>query len=109
MFAKPAKENGEVAAVPLACVICRERHLKCDGGTPSCSRCIDSKQKCYYVQSRRGHRPAKKRQHSEDLADKNSETNTGSSSVSAEDYLAQVCSTFKLFEHKLIPQSLALL
>lgn len=109
MFAKPTKENGEAAAVPLACVVCRERHLKCDGGTPSCSRCIDSKQKCYYVQSRRGHRPAKKRQRSEESADKNSDTNTGSSSVSAEDYLAQVCINIRVFFTQLISRSLALL
>ena len=54
----------ETQAVPLACVVCRERHLKCDGIKPTCSRCIDSKQQCFYVQSRRGHRPSRKRQRS---------------------------------------------
>ena len=49
--------------MPLACVACRERHLKCDG-KPRCSRCLDSDQSCLYVQSRRGHRPSRKRQRS---------------------------------------------
>ena len=89
MTTNKAKENGESAAVPLACVVCRERHLKCDGGTPSCSRCNDSKQNCHYVQSRRGHRPTKKRQRPEETTEK-SETN-GSNISSPSDYQSQVC------------------
>ena len=56
----------DAPAVPLACGVCRERHLKCDGLMPSCSRCLDSRQKCFYVQSRRGHRPTRKRQRSDE-------------------------------------------
>ncbi|KAF2459203.1 hypothetical protein BDY21DRAFT_203329 [Lineolata rhizophorae] len=38
---------------PLACVVCRSRHLKCDGGLP-CSRCREDGEDCRYVKSRRG-------------------------------------------------------
>ncbi|KAA8898256.1 hypothetical protein FN846DRAFT_751940, partial [Sphaerosporella brunnea] len=40
--------------VALACTECRSRHLKCDAGTPSCSRCIADKRECNYIKSRRG-------------------------------------------------------
>ncbi|TGZ77021.1 hypothetical protein EX30DRAFT_352195 [Ascodesmis nigricans] len=40
--------------VALACTECRSRHLKCDAGTPSCSRCLADKRECTYVKSRRG-------------------------------------------------------
>jgi hypothetical protein len=40
--------------VALACTECRSRHLKCDAGTPVCSRCLADKRECNYVKSRRG-------------------------------------------------------
>ena len=38
----------------LACVPCRSRHIKCDGGRPHCSRCREAQQQCQYMRSRRG-------------------------------------------------------
>lgn len=43
----------------LACTECRRKHLKCDGGAPICSRCLESDRECVYVQSRRGYKPQK--------------------------------------------------
>ncbi|KAH8648284.1 hypothetical protein BGZ60DRAFT_509359 [Tricladium varicosporioides] len=40
---------------PTACVLCRSKHLKCDGN-PTCSRCLSEGLECHYVKSRRGHR-----------------------------------------------------
>lgn len=40
--------------VALACTECRSRHLKCDAGSPSCSRCLADKRDCNYIKSRRG-------------------------------------------------------
>src|SRR3954470_7469895 len=41
------------SAVAVACVQCRSRHLKCDGGA-RCSRCTQEGIQCSYVKSRRG-------------------------------------------------------
>ncbi|KAF2206105.1 hypothetical protein GQ43DRAFT_467638 [Delitschia confertaspora ATCC 74209] len=41
------------ASVAVACVPCRSRHLKCDGGV-RCSRCRADGVECSYVKSRRG-------------------------------------------------------
>lgn len=48
----------------LACLPCRSRHLKCDGGRPRCGRCAgldvvagiggEEEEECRYTQSRRG-------------------------------------------------------
>lgn len=46
----------ESGSVPLACKPCRDRHVKCDGLQPVCSRCYDSKQYCVYIPSQRGRR-----------------------------------------------------
>lgn len=40
--------------VSLACLPCRSRHVKCDSGLPSCSRCKFDGRQCKYMQSRRG-------------------------------------------------------
>ncbi|PGH08480.1 hypothetical protein AJ79_05969 [Helicocarpus griseus UAMH5409] len=40
--------------VSLACLPCRNRHVKCDSGLPTCSRCKFEGRKCKYMQSRRG-------------------------------------------------------
>jgi hypothetical protein len=46
------------ASVAVACVACRNRHLKCDGESP-CSRCLQDGSQCSYVRSRRGWKPPK--------------------------------------------------
>jgi hypothetical protein len=51
---QPSTRNGIRAS--LACVQCRSRHLRCDGGKPSCSRCKDDGSICSYMKSRRGGR-----------------------------------------------------
>ncbi|KAL2823857.1 hypothetical protein BJY01DRAFT_230604 [Aspergillus pseudoustus] len=46
----------------LACLLCRHKHLKCDGTTPVCSRCAAAGAECQYTPSRRGYKgPSKKR------------------------------------------------
>jgi hypothetical protein len=53
-----ASQNGQQAqtartSVAVACVPCRSRHLKCDGGA-RCSRCKADGVECNYIKSRRG-------------------------------------------------------
>ncbi|KAJ0426568.1 hypothetical protein BJY00DRAFT_91980 [Aspergillus carlsbadensis] len=38
----------------VACLNCREKHLKCDGNQNGCARCMSLSQRCYFVPSRRG-------------------------------------------------------
>ncbi|KAL5359913.1 hypothetical protein BJX96DRAFT_149352 [Aspergillus floccosus] len=61
----PAKNPGPTkAAGPslLACLLCRHKHLKCDGKTPVCGRCSATGSECQYTPSRRGYKgPSKKR------------------------------------------------
>lgn len=46
----------------LACLLCRHKHLKCDGKTPICGRCLLTGSECQYTKSRRGYKgPSKKR------------------------------------------------
>ncbi|KAH8723259.1 hypothetical protein GQ44DRAFT_710863 [Phaeosphaeriaceae sp. PMI808] len=45
--------NQARASVAVACVPCRSRHLKCDGGV-RCSRCRADDVECTYIKSRRG-------------------------------------------------------
>ncbi|KAF7717753.1 Fungal Zn(2)-Cys(6) binuclear cluster domain-containing protein [Penicillium ucsense] len=46
----------------LACLLCRHKHLKCDGKTPVCGRCQLTGSECQYTKSRRGYKgPSKKR------------------------------------------------
>lgn len=47
--------------VALACIECRNRHMKCDAKAPTCSRCESEDRQCQYVQSRRGYRGPRKR------------------------------------------------
>ncbi|OCK84861.1 hypothetical protein K432DRAFT_389178 [Lepidopterella palustris CBS 459.81] len=49
----PSGATANRASVPVACVACRSRHLKCDGGI-RCSRCKVDGVECSYVKSRRG-------------------------------------------------------
>ncbi|KAL1645494.1 hypothetical protein SLS58_003803 [Diplodia intermedia] len=46
--------------IPLACVACRSKHLKCSGGEP-CTRCATDGSECSYVKSRRGYKGPRKR------------------------------------------------
>ncbi|KAH6653866.1 N-terminal binuclear Zn cluster-containing/DNA binding domain-containing protein [Truncatella angustata] len=50
-----AELKPSAATVPAACLACRSKHLKCDGGNP-CSRCHTSETFCQYVASRRGYK-----------------------------------------------------
>ena len=43
----------QAAAKRIACVICRKRKLKCDGGKPSCSTCKRLGHDCAYDELRR--------------------------------------------------------
>lgn len=33
----------------LACKVCRDRKVRCDGGRPSCEKCLQSGENCVYV------------------------------------------------------------
>lgn len=50
-------ENGEEQDIPktkrIACVICRKRKLKCDGGRPKCATCARLGHSCAYDEVRR--------------------------------------------------------
>jgi hypothetical protein len=50
---KDSGANQTRASVAVACVPCRSRHLKCDGGV-RCSRCRADGVECTYIKSRRG-------------------------------------------------------
>jgi hypothetical protein len=47
-------------ASSVACLNCRDRHLKCDGNLSGCARCASLSLPCHFVPSRRGRkcRPA---------------------------------------------------
>ncbi|GAM91315.1 hypothetical protein ANO11243_093640 [Dothideomycetidae sp. 11243] len=47
------------ATIGVACLACRDRHVKCDAAQPQCARCVKGGQTCVYVASRRGHRPTR--------------------------------------------------
>ncbi|KAK7186833.1 uncharacterized protein CC84DRAFT_1176010 [Paraphaeosphaeria sporulosa] len=55
-------QNGNQArtSVAVACVQCRSRHLKCDGGV-RCSRCRADGVDCTYIKSRRGWKGKRKK------------------------------------------------
>jgi len=46
---------------PLACAECRRRHVKCDGSSPICGRCVQERLSCTYTASRRGRARRSKR------------------------------------------------
>ncbi|PLB44448.1 hypothetical protein P170DRAFT_440730 [Aspergillus steynii IBT 23096] len=68
-FNPPQNASATATAVPkgagpslLACLLCRHKHLKCDGKTPICGRCLATGSECQYTPSRRGYKgPSKKR------------------------------------------------
>ncbi|KAH8647198.1 hypothetical protein BX600DRAFT_476301 [Xylariales sp. PMI_506] len=49
-----SRRGGADTRSSLACLPCRSRHLKCDGGRPQCARCADMGKDCQYAASRRG-------------------------------------------------------
>ncbi|KAG5746325.1 hypothetical protein H9Q70_010992 [Fusarium xylarioides] len=49
----------DLPTVPAACLVCRRRHLKCDGQRP-CSRCRTADLDCVYAVSRRGYNGRKR-------------------------------------------------
>ena len=51
MLSSPTRK---VTRSSLACLACRSRHVKCDGDTPKCGRCVETGKDCQYTQSRRG-------------------------------------------------------
>ena len=57
-----AAPNGNQArtSVAVACVPCRSRHLKCDGGV-RCTRCRADGVDCTYIKSRRGWKGKRKK------------------------------------------------
>ncbi|GFF73334.1 hypothetical protein IFM61392_07309 [Aspergillus lentulus] len=57
----PSQPKGSGPSL-LACLLCRHKHLKCDGVTPVCGRCAATGAECQYTPSRRGYKgPSKKR------------------------------------------------
>lgn len=44
-----SKSKGkEVRKYGFACANCRKRKAKCDGGVPSCERCLSNGETCYF-------------------------------------------------------------
>ncbi|KAH8426147.1 uncharacterized protein LDX57_003888 [Aspergillus melleus] len=43
-----------ISSTAVACLNCREKHLKCDGNVSGCGRCRTLNLSCYFVPSRRG-------------------------------------------------------
>lgn len=46
--------NKRIGRVSLACLQCRNSHLRCDASTPVCLRCMKEGRNCFYPKSRRG-------------------------------------------------------
>lgn len=58
----PSSSAKQWTRASLACVPCRDRHIRCDAVTPVCSRCASEKKQCFYLKSRRGGRRRPPRQ-----------------------------------------------
>jgi len=46
----------------LACAGCKAKHIKCDGGKPSCQSCVSKKLECHYREERNMRRSSSKSQ-----------------------------------------------
>jgi hypothetical protein len=46
----------------LACACCKSKHIKCDGGKPSCQSCLSKKLECHYREERNMRRSTSKSQ-----------------------------------------------
>ncbi|CAG8418549.1 unnamed protein product [Penicillium salamii] len=51
-----APDTGSNVAASVACLNCRDKHLKCDGNPEGCRRCRTLSLFCHFVPSRRGRR-----------------------------------------------------
>lgn len=56
-----ATQSQSSGPVLLACIQCRQKHLKCDAKVPVCGRCDKTKSQCQYKPSRRGYKDSSKR------------------------------------------------
>ncbi|KAI8716734.1 hypothetical protein NCS52_00967700 [Fusarium sp. LHS14.1] len=56
-----AGSNGRDVIRRASCERCRQKKAKCDGGTPSCRRCIRMKTECIYSAQKPIGRPARRR------------------------------------------------
>ena len=54
MISNSVSKKSPAIRSSLACVPCRNRHIKCDGERPQCNRCREAQQQCQYTRSRRG-------------------------------------------------------
>lgn len=50
----PTSDSKRINRVVLACIQCRNRHVKCDATQPICDRCKREGKECIYQKSRRG-------------------------------------------------------
>lgn len=44
--AQPKGKPGKSTRTRTGCLTCRDRHLKCDEGAPSCQNCLKSNREC---------------------------------------------------------------
>ena len=51
---EPSSDPKRIERVILACIQCRNRHVKCDSTQPACNRCRRDGKECIYQKSRRG-------------------------------------------------------
>lgn len=49
-----APGGGSGKRISLACLACRDKHIRCDGTKPICNRCTERNTQCKYGTSRRG-------------------------------------------------------
>ncbi|KAL4766036.1 Zn(II)2Cys6 transcription factor [Aspergillus foveolatus] len=63
----PGNTDSSSRPSSLACLPCRQRHVKCDAVLPACTRCRTTGSECQYVRSRRGLRSHDKKSLSKPL------------------------------------------
>lgn len=51
---RTTRSSPAVSRASLACVPCRQRHVKCDAKRPVCDRCAAEDKTCHFLNSRRG-------------------------------------------------------
>jgi hypothetical protein len=65
-----AQSSPSTSRISLACLPCRQRHVKCDATRPVCGRCSTENKTCHFLDSRRGGLTrdalAERRQHRQD-------------------------------------------
>jgi hypothetical protein len=52
----------QISPNPVACLACRNKHMKCDSAMPRCTRCREGGYDCVYLKSRRGYKGPRKSQ-----------------------------------------------